>query len=249
MAELRLVVTGAREVREAMQAAPKQARFAAARALTDVVQETQRRVVDQLGSDFTIRSGWVAKGIRVVMANPHDLEAVIGSKDDFMERQEVGGAKTPQDGRAVAAPIAARKSRTDITRPSKWPGHLKQGFIAPLSTAGLYMGMKRRRHSEQVRRSRSHLAPNGHISKWRRMKDDWAGLDIGVWERYGPKVTATRGRYKGRKRQRIRLMYALEQEVQVHPHWHLRKIAEEVSKERFLPAFRLRFAEALASTR
>lgn len=250
---IRFTMSGMAEVRKAMEASPKQARFAAARALTDVAQDIQQAVIRDLPEMFTIRSGWVAKGIRIVAANPTSLEAVIGSKDEFMERQAVGGTKEAEGGGSVAVPVGARPTRTAMTRPGHWPKALlaKSGkFIAPLGTDGLYMGVERFRSdgSAKTRRSTSHAAPGAKIRRGDRGRDTFATL--GVWERFGGKVKATKGRFAGQKRQRIRLLYVLKDEIHIdNPRFRLREIAERVAKERYLPAFQRRFAEAMASAR
>lgn len=240
-----------REVRAAFDAAPKQARFAAAQALTDVAGIARDQVVAELGEMFTLRSGWIAKGLRVVAANNSTMEAVLGSKDSFMERQAVGGTKEPGGGKShVPVPVGARPRRTDITRPGKWPGRLPGAFVAPLSTGGLYMGVERVRRdgSEKVRRSTSYQAPGAKIRPADRGRTTFGTL--GVWQRFGGKVIATRGRYKGQKRQRIKLMYVLPDEVHIDdPRFRIREIAERVARERYLSAFHRRFALAVGSAR
>ena len=79
---------------QVMRRVPEQTRFAAAVALTRTAQDAQKEVRRQLPSRFTIRTGWVAKGIRVKMARKNNLESVVWVKDWFM---------TIQNGRRVYA--------------------------------------------------------------------------------------------------------------------------------------------------
>jgi hypothetical protein len=223
--------------RRALQQHPRQARFAAALALTRVAQEAQARVVQDLPDHFTIRSPWVSKGIRIVRANAQTLEATVLSKDDFMALQEEGGAKEPRSGKSVAVPIGARKTKQSITRPGSWPKALlgKRGyFIAPLATGGLYMGAERIRRdgSVKLRRSRSTLSE-----------------EMGLWKRAGAKTVMSKGRYAGQRRQPIKLMYALKEEVEVKPRFLFRETVEQVARERFAMHFQDALREALATAR
>lgn len=223
--------------RKALQDFPKQARFAMALALTRVAQEAQARVRGDLTENFTIRSPWVSKGIRIVRANPKTLEAVVFSKDDFMALQEAGGTKEPRSGKTVAVPVGARRTKQAITRPSAWPKALlgKPGhFLAPLGTGGLYMGTERIRRdgSAKVRRSRSTLSET-----------------MGLWKRAGAKVVMSKGRYAGQRRQPIKLMYALKEEVEVKPRFLFRETVEQVARESFAMHFQQALREALATAR
>lgn len=245
MPSMRFVVHGADEVRRAMDISPRQARFAAARALSDTVADIRDGAVVDLPNEFTIRSGWVAKGIRIVRANTSTLVAEVGSVDDFMERQATGGDRD----RPGVVPVGARPRPGAPTRPSMWPSRLKNGFIAPLSTGGLHMGTQLTRGGKsKVRRTTSVHAPNGKARPGDRGRSTFA--TTGIWQRYGPKVVATRGRYKGQKRQAIRLMYVLPDRVEIdNPRFRLREIAERVTKKVFVSHFQRRFADALASAR
>ncbi|WAP69052.1 hypothetical protein [Jiella pelagia] len=116
------------------KAARKQIPFASALALTMVAKDAQQKVRQSLPSTFTIRNGWVAKGIQVKAANKRQfpMQAEVGTKDDFMARQSEGGDKTGRNGGSVAVPVGARAQQSDITRKSKWPGALlrrKKTFI------------------------------------------------------------------------------------------------------------------------
>ncbi|MBF0625830.1 MAG: hypothetical protein HQL82_13605 [Magnetococcales bacterium] len=125
----------------------KQLRFAAAQALTRTVQDAQEEVKRQLPERFTIRTGWLAKGIRIRPASRNNLKASVLVKDAFMALQETGGDKTSPFGDALGVPVGARPTPAVVTRPSKFPGALlaKKGFfIAPIVHGSRTMGVWKR---------------------------------------------------------------------------------------------------------
>ncbi|MBF0626112.1 MAG: hypothetical protein HQL82_15055 [Magnetococcales bacterium] len=125
----------------------KQLRFAAAQALTRTAQDAQEEVKRQLPERFTIRTGWLAKGIRIRPASRNELKASVLVKDPFMSLQETGGDKTSPFGDALGVPVGARPTPQSVTRPSKFPGALltKKGFfIAPIAHGSKTMGVWKR---------------------------------------------------------------------------------------------------------
>ncbi|MBF0097164.1 MAG: hypothetical protein HQM04_10665 [Magnetococcales bacterium] len=125
----------------------KQIRFAAAKALTQTAQDAQEEIRRQLPERFTIRTGWVAKGIRIVPATPNKLESTVVVKDEFMIQQETGGEKTSPFGDSLGVPVGARPTPTAVTRPSRFPAALltKPGyFIAPITHGSKTMALWKR---------------------------------------------------------------------------------------------------------
>ena len=123
-----------RGVRQSLGGLEKQARFATAVALTRTAKDAQEEVRRQLPERFTIRTGWLAKGIRVKSARKNDLEASVRVLDDFMALQETGGDRRSRSGKSLAIPYGARPNPRSVTRPSKFPGQLLEKpnhFIAP----------------------------------------------------------------------------------------------------------------------
>lgn len=113
----------------------KQVPFAAALALTRTAKKAQEQLVFQLPRTFTIRSRWVARGIRIKPARKTELFARVGSKDDFMKIQALGGTKRPRHGSRVAVPQAVRRRPSQQTTRRKWPSALlakPRHFLAPL---------------------------------------------------------------------------------------------------------------------
>lgn len=113
----------------------RQIPFATALALTRVAKIAQGVVRNELPRHFTIRTTFVAKGIRIRSATKSRLFAEVGSKDRFMKAQALGGTKTAQEGSHVAVPVGARTTPKSVTRKGKWPTRMltkKRRFLAPL---------------------------------------------------------------------------------------------------------------------
>lgn len=125
--------------------ANKQLPFATALALTRLAQASQGDLRSSLRQYFTIRNDFVSKGIRIQAAKKADWpfpRAEIGSKDQFMSLQALGGTKTSQSGKEIAVPIKARPNRQAATPKSSWPGRLlsrrgtKRAFIGTNQSGG-----------------------------------------------------------------------------------------------------------------
>ncbi len=124
--------------------------YATAVALTRTAQNVQDVLRQRLTRQFTIRNGWVARGIQVQAASKRDtlrrMNAVVGSLDPFMERQELSGRKKGRTGRDVAVPLDIRRNKRDRTPPGKWPkallrkGGRKRPYFIGTIASGKYRG-------------------------------------------------------------------------------------------------------------
>lgn len=134
----------ASEFERAMRGFERQIPFAIALALTRTAQDAQAVVKAHLGDEFTIRTPWIAKGIRIQAAKKADLAATVGSVDRFMEPQAVGGIKTALKGKMVGVPMVGkgrpRPTIKAVTRPSKWPGALTKKANVFYGVAGYKPG-------------------------------------------------------------------------------------------------------------
>ncbi|WP_420905617.1 hypothetical protein [Candidatus Magnetaquiglobus chichijimensis] len=125
----------------------KQLRFAAALALTNTAKDAQEEVRRQLPQRFTIRTGWVAKGIHVRAADKNTLQTSVRVLDPFMRMQEFGGDKQSPFGDSLGVPVGARPTPTSVTRPGSFPGAMLQRkgyFIAPIKHGSHVKGVWKR---------------------------------------------------------------------------------------------------------
>ena len=209
-----------------MRSLPKQIRYATAVALTRTAKDAQAEVRRQLPERFTIRTGWVAKGIRIKSARKDDLESSVQVKDDFMALQETGGLRRSRSGDALAVPVGARPTPRSMTRPDKFPGRMldkSRYFIAPLTSKSLTArsrdgkNVRRRIHSQQL-----------------------TGADVG-------KMAVFRRRSK--KRLPIDLMYIFAKQVDVKPRFGFMETVKAVVEARLGENFSEAVRDALASAR
>ncbi len=117
--------------REASGKIGRQIPFAFSLALNETIEDTQFDLIDDLPSTFTIRNNWTEKGIRTRRSTKKRLIAVVGTRDNYMGTQALGGERA---GETQAIPVGARPQPTSRTPKSKWPRALlaRGGFIANL---------------------------------------------------------------------------------------------------------------------
>ncbi|MDQ3232788.1 MAG: hypothetical protein M3Q07_13305 [Pseudobdellovibrionaceae bacterium] len=93
----------------------------------DALNRTAKAAADEIKADmprrFTLRSGWVQKGIRHDKATQKNPAARVYSVDRYLRKQEEGELWRP-DGH-VAIPSAARPSKTSLIPRSMLPGALR----------------------------------------------------------------------------------------------------------------------------
>jgi hypothetical protein len=90
---------------------------------------------DELPKVFTIRNNRAAKGLRVKFATKANPTVEVGTIDEWMGRQVLGGRKTGKKG-GVAIPMVGRgrgrPRKESVTRQSRWPGAIqrkRKGFF------------------------------------------------------------------------------------------------------------------------
>lgn len=110
--------------------------FALSKALNATAKDVQREVRASMPRKFTLRSTWTQKGIRFDPAKKYALRAVVGSLDDYMERQEEGGIKMPTKSKNLAIPVNVKHTRKGRIRKRDYPSELLK--------AGQYQSTRRR---------------------------------------------------------------------------------------------------------
>ena len=107
-------------------AARRQIPFATAVTLTRVSQDAKAELRSGLRGYFTIRSGWVSRGIvhEPARKSTWPIAAVVATRDGFMARQAEGGLKRAATGKKLGLPVDVRSPLSMLTPRSKWPGAL-----------------------------------------------------------------------------------------------------------------------------
>lgn len=106
----------------------KQMPFVLKTALDLTVLEAQEELRKELPSSFTIRNTRTARGVRVSFASKSVPEASVGTIDEYMRPQVVGGSPARQMAEAI--PMLGRgrprSKKTSKTLQSKWPGAIRR---------------------------------------------------------------------------------------------------------------------------
>lgn len=118
--------------------------FALARALTWTAKDAQGVVQEDLPNRYTLRNNWVKNGIRIVPAKKDEPQAVVGSLEPFMKRQEEGGTKKARDHSRVAVPVNARRNKRQMIPKGQRPAALKGKPKIFMVTKGSGSGILRR---------------------------------------------------------------------------------------------------------
>lgn len=90
--------------------------YAEAKALTETAKQSQEAVRNGLARSFVLRNTWTSKGIQYERAEKKDFpnaQATIGSRDEYMVKQEEGATVKPRN-KLHAIPVAVRPSPTQL---------------------------------------------------------------------------------------------------------------------------------------
>jgi hypothetical protein len=151
---IRVVSDIDRFTRNMEDAARRHVPFAIARALTMTAKDAQVDVREELPRRFTIRNNWVPNGIRIKPATKTAPEAIVGSLEPFMARQETGGRKKPRSSSRIAVPVNARRNKRAIIPKGQRPGALKGKpkvfLVKTPSGAGILRRLGKKRYPVQI---------------------------------------------------------------------------------------------------
>lgn len=110
----------------------RQLPFATAVALTRVAQDARDEIRSRMPEHFKIRNKRVLRGVTIERANKKDWPnpaAKVGTVDDFMREQILGGEKKGKGGHRVSVPtrlMVARRTPSGSLRASDKPRQLRQ---------------------------------------------------------------------------------------------------------------------------
>jgi hypothetical protein len=134
MTDIRITLDD-KAVRAALGEAQKQAPFALALATSNVTKDAQADIRAGIQSRFILRRPdfLLREGAKITkFATKTDPTAIIqvSDKAGFLLKFEEGDEKRPRDGKAIAIPVAVRRSKTDIIPKSQRPPALYAGSAA-----------------------------------------------------------------------------------------------------------------------
>ena len=166
-------------VQEMLARAGREMPFAIAKGLTKTAQDVQAKVIADLPSKFTLRTGWYKPntplGFKIEKATKQNMTATVFTRAPFMQLQEEGGERKHFRGRRLAVPFLEQQGR-------------KPGVI---------YGVKRTKRDLIMKSQR----PRNLAAKAFTIKG-----------KHGDLLAVRQGRGK---RSVLRIMYALEQVVQI----------------------------------
>lgn len=153
--------------------AERQLPFATAVALTRVAQDAQEGVRRDMPHRFKLRGSRLLKGVQITRAEKRDWpnpKAQVGSRDEFMVTQELGGERRPQKGasfmaiptrvvtsqRTSTGGVPRRLKPRNVNKARKIPG---DRIVAPLSKGKSATGKKLDEASFWLLRRRVKIKP------------------------------------------------------------------------------------------
>lgn len=107
-----------------METLASQMPFIMSKALNATAKEIQQTTRAAMPVRFTMRSDWIQKGLRIEPSSKGNLEAVIYSRDRFMDLQEAGGTKTPRRKWLTIPTRAVLRTPKGVVRKSERPAAL-----------------------------------------------------------------------------------------------------------------------------
>ena len=148
---IRLQIFGARRTTKKLSGMSKQAKFALAQTINEVLVETQEYTTRSiLPAAFTLRSKggnkwWHEKnkyGFRVRKAHKTRLEGRLGSAADWLEDHEEGGVRSSFHRRAVPDPFWKKKSEIIAKAKKPRPLRVKAAAAKTSRRRGKIKGLK-----------------------------------------------------------------------------------------------------------
>lgn len=227
MIELKVRIEGLEKTREYIENRGKQARFAAAVALTRTAQDVQREIPAALEKALDRPTTFTKNGTFVSRADRQTLQAVVGFRDrqaEYLKFQIAGGTRTPGPA-GLKLPSAIQVN--DF-------GNIPRGLIAKLVAAA-------RKQKGLTRRIATRIKVSNKV-------DLFFGDPADVGGRKFP-----RGIYKdvdlGGRRQLIPLIVFPNRPAKYKPRFDFKGLAERIVRDRWQRNFDQAYADALRTAR
>lgn len=163
----------------------RQVPFILSKAINDTAKDVQTEVRKNIPGRFTLRRQWIVQGIRVKPSSKSNLEALVYSRDDFMNLQETGGDKTPR-GRYVAIPTSlVRRTPKDVIRKGDRPKNLGDKAQIEEYNGNKFLALKKARRGKNGNQLRFLylLIPRADIDQRLKLREDGARVSQAVFQR------------------------------------------------------------------
>jgi len=113
------IVLNPRDLLRTCDVMDSQLPFATAKALNELATTFQANERDVIQGGMTIRRPWVLQGVKIDRSDFATKDRLVArvhvdEQRDFLNKFEDGGTRTPQIGRSLAVPIAARPSKAAL---------------------------------------------------------------------------------------------------------------------------------------
>ncbi len=121
-------------------------KFATMFAMNGAAFEARQLAVRNVEKKFITRNAWTKRSIRVNKGNTRDLRASVGSTEDYMRKQELGGSERAGGRKGVAIATSYSSGEGENARPrrklSRRPNRIRN--ITLKNTTGRARGRKAR---------------------------------------------------------------------------------------------------------
>lgn len=128
--------------------------FATKKTINDAAWETRKGGLKEIKASMTLRNRWTASSVRVENATSmrvSDQQAIVGSIEDYMRRQELGGVVVAKGkGQPIATRFAAGQGRGSGTR-TKLPRRANTMAKIAVARRGLRAKNRKQRNALAVR--------------------------------------------------------------------------------------------------
>lgn len=95
------------------------AKYAMNATLNNAAFDTRKTALAVIDRKFTLRNGWTKRSVRVNKSNTRTLKASVGSTEDYLRKQELGGTERPSGGLGVAIPTTYASGEGENSRTRK----------------------------------------------------------------------------------------------------------------------------------
>lgn len=94
-------------------------KFATMQAMNGAAFDARKEAIKNVEKDFINRNPWTKRSIRVNKGNTRDLQASVGSMQEYMAKQELGGTEKATGKHGIAIPTSYSSGEGENARPRR----------------------------------------------------------------------------------------------------------------------------------